>query len=77
MIPVVVEGSVPDTMPGTGKGTEKNCCCGSYDPETYAFFLQYAVFPVCFLRRRRRAEPGFISAVTADARPSMIQLLER
>ncbi len=43
MIPVVVEGSVPDTMPGTGKGTEKNCCCGSYDPETYAFFLQYTV----------------------------------
>jgi hypothetical protein len=60
-----------------GKGTEKNRCCGSSDPETYAFFLQYAVFPVCFLRRCRRMETGFISAVTADAQPPMIQRPER
>lgn len=45
MIPVAAEGSALDTTPGTGKGTEKNRCCGSYDQETYAFFLQYAVSP--------------------------------
>ena len=70
MIPVAAEGSALDTTPGTGKTgkAQRKIAVAAPLIRKHMPFFSSTRYPVCFLRRCRRMETGFISAVTADAR---------